>query len=161
MAKTYYVKFGSGDPRVNTGLSPTFVIFSQGGLTAIAGPTITEKPAGSGMYQFVYGPTMAVAYLMDGMGSLGSADRYISGVLDPIQAVDQQIGFITDIFGTTGADPSTLYGYFRRFLEMVEGNQVFTKATGVWQMFNRGSSTLLRTKSMTDTLTSSTRTGSG
>lgn len=158
--KTFYLKFGGGDPRINSGLSPTFVIFSLAGLTSITGVTITELPAGSGLYQFNYGPTLAVTFLADGGAGLSSVDRYITGILDPIQAVDQQLGFTTDSFGTTGADPGTVWGYCKRFLELFEGDAVFTKATGVWQLFNRGSTTLLRTKTVTNTTASSTKTGS-
>jgi len=157
--KTYYLKFGSGDPRSYSGLSPTFVLFSLGGITAQIGPTITEMPNGSGMYQFGYGPTMAVNFIADAGSALQSPDRFVTGVLDPVQAVDQQLGFSTDSFGSTGADPTTIWGYCKRFLELFEGDAVFTKATGVWQLFNRGSSTLLRTKTVTNNPTSASKTG--
>lgn len=157
--KTYYLKFGSGDPAPYSGLFPTFTIFSAGGLTAISAPGVTELPSGSGLYQFLYGPTQAIIFKSDGGSALSAGDRYISGTLDPIQAVDQQLGFTTDSFGTTGADPTSIWGYVKRLQEFFEGDGTFTKSTGIWQLFNRGSSTLLRTKTLTNTTTSATKTG--
>lgn len=159
MAKTYFFRFTAGAAGTNTGLSPTFLIFSAG-ATAITPPGFTETPTGQGIYSFSYGPTQAVAYLIDGSASLSSSDRYIAGVLDPIQVIDQQLGYSTDSFGSTSADPGSIWGYFKRFVEHWEGDQKYTKATGLWQMFNRGSTTLLRSKQLTNTYRSSTRTGS-
>ena len=160
--KIYYLKFGSGNPAPYSGLSPTFTIFSAQGITALPAPGITEMPIGSGLYQFQYYTTQAIIFLAFGGANLASGDQYISATLDPIQAVDQQVGFITDSIGSTSIDPPSIYGYVRRFLEEFEGDQIFTKATGIWQIFNRGSlgaTTLLRTKSLTNTTTSATRTG--
>ena len=157
--KIYYLKFGSGDPAPFTGLSPTFTIFSAQGLTSLAAPGITEMPSGTGLYQFQYYATLGIVFKADGGSGLSSGDRFISGTLDPIQAVDQQLGFVTDSFGSTSIDPTTIWGFVKRTLEFFEGNKTYTKATGIWQIFNRGSTTLLRTKSITNNTTSSTETG--
>lgn len=153
MSKSYWLKFGTGDASVNTGLSPTFTIFSANGLTALSAPGITETPAGGGLYRFMYGPTLPIIFKADGGGGLSSADRYIYGTLDPIQAVDEQIGYATDSYGSTAADPSTLMGYARRNQEFQEGNASFAKSTGIWSIYSRGSSTLLREKTLTNTTT--------
>lgn len=158
-SKFYYLKFGSGDPRLNSGLFPTFVIFSMQGLTSLSPPGITELPSGSGLYQFQFGATTAIAFLADGGSNLSAGDRYISGTLDPIQAVDQQIGFQTDSFGNTALDAATVWGSVKRLLEFFEGDSIYTKATGLWQLFNRGQTTLLRTKTLTNTNTSASKTG--
>lgn len=157
--KIYYLKFGSGDPLPYTGLFPTFTIFSAQGLTALTAPGITEMPSGTGLYQFQYGATQSVVFKADGGAALSAGDRYISAVLDPIQAIDQQLGFNTDSFGSTSIDPLTIWGFVKRLLENFEGDATFTKATGIWQLFNRGSTTLLRTKTLTNTNTSATKTG--
>ena len=157
MAKTYWMKFGSGDPRTNTGLAPTLVIFNAGGITTITGPGITETPAGSGLYSFSYGATISYAFLADGGSGLAAGDRYITGVLDPVQAVDERVGVQADSFGSTSADPTTLSGYLKRIQELLEGDAVYTKSTGVWTISNRGSTTLLRSKTLTNTTTSSTK----
>lgn len=159
MTKIYYLKFGSGDPATFSGLFPTFTIFSAQGLTALSAPGITEMPTGSGLYQFQYGPTQAIVFKADGGNSLASGDRFISGTLDPIQAVDQQLGFSTDSFGSTATDPASMWGYLKRLQEFFEGDQIYTKATAILQIFNRGSTTLLRTKNLTNTTTSATKTG--
>lgn len=156
--KVYYLKFGSGDSRPYTGLFPTFIIFSAGGVTAISAPGVTELPSGSGLYQFLYGPTLATVFEADGGSNLSAGDRYIAGTLDPIQAVDQQLGFSTDSFGSTSVDPPSIWGYVKRIQELFEGNATYTKATGIWNMFNRGSSTLLRQKALTNTTTAAGKT---
>lgn len=153
MAKTYYLKFGSGDPRSYTGLSPTLVIFQSIGGTAITGPTISEVSSGSGIYKFTYGPTASISFLADGGSSLANSDRYISGALDPIQAVDEVVGTTSDSYGSTSSDPSTLMGYSKRMQEFTEGDANFNKSTGLWSIYSRGSSTLLRTKTLSNNTT--------
>ena len=165
MPKTYYLKFGSGDPRSFTALSPTFVIFNANGVTAMSNPPgISELPSGSGIYQFIhnattyYGATIPYVFLADGGSSVAAGDRFISGVLDPVQAVDQTIGQTADSFGSTSADPTSLLGYAKRNMEVNEGDATFIKSTGVWSLSNRGSTTLLRTKTLTNTTTSAGKT---
>jgi hypothetical protein len=155
-SKTYYLKFGSGSPSSFTGLTPTFTIFSAGGLTSMTPPGITEGPAGSGIYMFQYGTTQSIVFLADGGAALSSTDRYIVGGLDPVQAVDQTIGQPSDSFGTTLTDPTTVLGYCKRTQEFNEGNKTFVKATGIWDIYSRGSSTLLREKTLTNSVTSAT-----
>jgi hypothetical protein len=158
MAKSYYLKFGSGDPASYSGLTPTFVIFSANGLTSLTPPGVTELPAGSGLYFFSYGPTVSIVFKADGGNSLSSGDRYIVGALDPVQAVDEKVGTTSDSFGSTAADPTTLMGYAKRNQEFQEGNASFNKSTAKWDIYSRGSSTLLIEKSLTNTLTSATKT---
>jgi hypothetical protein len=43
-------------------------------------------------------------------------------------------------------------------MEIQEGNATFTKSTATWSLYNRGSTTLLRTKTLTNTTTSATKT---
>lgn len=158
MAKTYGLKFGSGDPRVNTGLAPTFLIFYNpvNGQTAVP-PGISEMLSGSGIYNFTYGPTTPIQFLIDGAGSLNSVDRYITGILDPIQAVDEKVGTSLDSYGTTLTDPSTLFGHAKRRMEWDEGAATYNKSTAIWDVYSRGSSTLLQEKSLTNTVTQSTK----
>lgn len=151
MSKTYYLKFGTGNAADYTGLSPSFTIFSAGGLTAIAAPGITETPVGSGIYRFDYGPTISILFTADGGAALASGDRYIYGALDPMQAVDEKLGTVSDSFGSTLTDPSTVFGYLKRNQEFQEGDAVFVKSTGTWNVYNRGSTTLLRSKALTNT----------
>lgn len=158
MAKSYWLKFGTGDPSSYTGLAPTLTIFSAGGLTALSAPGITEPIVGSGLYRFDYGPTTSIVFLADGGAGLSSGDRYITGVLDPIQAVDEKVGTLSDSFGSTATDPASVLGYLKRSMEFLEGNATFTKATGTWDIYSRGSSTLLREKALTNTTSAAGKT---
>jgi hypothetical protein len=155
--KTYYLVFGSGNPANFTGLAPTLTIFSAGGLTALSAPGVTETPAGSGLYQFTYAPTLSILFLADGGSNLSNTDRYLKGALDPIQAVDEKMGYTTDSFGSTATDPSTVFGYLKRNQEFQEGNATFTKSSGVWDVYSRGSSTLLVEKALTNTTSAATK----
>lgn len=158
--KPFYFKFGSGKASNFTGLSPTLTIFyDRIGLTSLQGPTISEIPAGSGVYSFLYGPTLSLLMEMDGGAALPAANRYIYGALDPVQAVDDKLGYNTDSFGSTSVDPSTVFGYLKRGLEINEGDATFNKSSSIWTMLSRGSSTLLRSKALSNTTTSATKTG--
>lgn len=151
--KTYWLQFGSGNPTDNTGLAPTFIQFyTQAGAT-VAPPGITEIFTGSGLYRFQYAPTLSIVFVADGGALLSNSDRYVTGVLDPIQAVDEVLGQTSDSFGSTSVDPGSAMGYLKRALEFNEGNADFQKATGVWSISSRGSSTLLRTKTLTNNIT--------
>ena len=159
MAKTYGLKFGSGDPRTNTGLAPTFILFYNpiSGATAVP-PGISEIYSGSGIYNFTYGPTSPIAFLVDGAGSLSTVDRYITGTLDPIQAVDEKVGTLSDSIGSTSTDPASLLAYAKRNLEWNEGNATYNKSTTLWDVYSRGSTTLLREKTLTNTTSQATKT---
>jgi hypothetical protein len=109
MAKIYSLKFGSGDPRTLTGLSPTFLIFVRmtDGQT-IAPPGIAESLSGSGVYQFTFGTTQPIAFLADAATvSPGSVGRYITGQIDPSDRADEYgntligFGLSTISLGTT------------------------------------------------------------
>lgn len=157
MAKQYGAIFGSGDARTNTGLTPTFIIFQIIAGSSLTPPGITEL-ASTGLYYFTYGPTQAIYFELDGGSTLADADRYISGILDPIQAIDQSVGTVNDSFGSTSIDPSTIFGYVKRNLEIMEGDETFNKTSGVLDMYSRGSSTLLREKTLANSVSTTTKT---
>lgn len=156
--KSYWAKFGSGNASDNTGLTPTFTIFSVQGLTAISAPGITETPSGSGLYKFQYDPTLPIIFALDGGAALDSTARYVYGVLDPIQAVDEKVGTLSDSYGTTAIDPQSVLGYLKRNQEFQEGNATFTKSTGTWNIYTRGSSALLREKTLANNTTEASKT---
>lgn len=68
------------------------------------------------------------------------------------------IGTTASSFGTDAADPTTVFGFLKRALEDREGNETYTKATGVLEIKSRGSSQLLATKTISDTTTETTKT---
>lgn len=103
------MRFGSGDPRTYTGLSATFLIFvdATSGAT-IAPPSITESLTGSGLYQFQWGTTNPIVFLVDAATtSPGVAGRYVTGELDPSDRSNEYgttivaIGTTTIALGTT------------------------------------------------------------
>ena len=170
MAKSFFFKFGTGDPRTYTGLSPTFILFFDQNGTTLAPPAISEGLTLSGYYKFSYTPTLAIAFLIDGI-SLDPVGRYISGNLDPIQLVDQNmpsaagisqligaIGSTADSYGSTSADPTSLFGSVKRLQEFNEGNSNYAKASGLWSIYTRGSTALLIQKTLSDTSTTTTKT---
>lgn len=155
MAKNYGFTFG-GNPSDNTGLSPTLTLFKYiGGVTTAAPAIIEDSP---GFYYFAYAPTMAISFTVDGGAALADAVRYFNGVLDPIQTVDQKVGTTDDSYGSTSVDPSTVLGFLKRNLEFDEGNANFNKSSGVWDIYSRGSTTLLREKTLANNTTETTKT---
>jgi hypothetical protein len=109
MAKNYSMRFGSGDPRTLTGLSPTFLIFVRltDGAT-IAPPAITESLTSSGLYQFSFGTTQPISFLVDAATtSPGLTGRYVTGQIDPADRSDEYgntliaLGMTNVALGTT------------------------------------------------------------
>lgn len=137
--KNYVVRFGLNNPANYTGLSPTFMIFASiPGASVITSPGITEMPSGSGIYYFGFtSQTFPVAFKIDGGATLSASDRYLVGILDPLQAVDEKIGTVFDSYGSTVADPTTVLGYLKRNLERDEGTANFNSATGLWIVLSR------------------------
>lgn len=159
MAKPFFFAFGSGLPSDYSGLSPTFIQYYTSLGTTAAPPGITEIIPSSGWYMSVVEPgqSYGVMFVVDGGVALGSL-RYIKGTFDPIQTVDQKIGWGADSFGSTSVDPGTIYGLTKRLQELLEGNETFTKSTGVLDIYSRGSSTLLREKTLSNTTTTAEKT---
>lgn len=219
MAKNYILQFGSGNPTLMAGISPTFLRFTTvpGGASTTF-PGITAIPTNPGLFYFTYGPTNSIAFVIDGATTgLTNADRYISGNLDPNDAINEQvsdlgttligygttavalgttnialgmtnvalgassiaqgntilaglsglasgitvivvgvsglldaIGSTASSFGSTSINPGTVFGYLKRLQEWNEGNSEFDKSTSLWDVYSRGSSTLLAEKTLID-----------
>ena len=157
--KQLAIRFGSGDSRVLTGLSPTFVVFKDFDGNDVTSPLISEIGTGTGLYKFEFGYTLGqIAFLCDGGSSLPDSDRYVAGTLDPIQAIDRRLGTEDQGFGSDVVDPSSVYEFSKRFLEFLEGNAGFEKSTGTWQIFDRGGTFMLREKTLTNTVSEATKT---
>lgn len=196
MAKSYLLQFSNGSPTLYSGLNPTMVVFKTMDGTNVTAPGITQIPTNSGLYYFNYGPTTAMAFVVDGATTgLSSSERYITGQLDPADAINEQcaqgfsnaaigltmqaiglslmvgisnlssgitvivpgisgiadlIGNTASSFGSTSSDPATIFGYLKRLQEWNEGNSEFNKSTSLWDVFSRGSSTLLAEKTLLD-----------
>ncbi len=68
------------------------------------------------------------------------------------------IGSTASSYGSTSVDPVDLYGYLKRARELAEGNQIYTKATGLLDLYVRGGATLLIEKTISDTSTTTSKT---
>lgn len=174
MSKVFGLQFGTGNPQVNAGLSPTFVMFRTQGISTypgnvadVTGPTILELGVSSGFYTFQYAPspTFIVAFIADGGAALSTADRYITGILDPVAATDEKLGNLNDDIGGTLAEPNSVLGFAKRAYGMLEGEALFTKATAIWTYYSKGStflsmgfSNIIFTKQLTNTVSIATKT---
>ena len=230
--KYYGVRLGAIENGASyTGLSPTMsLVWALAAGTTLPGVSVTEITQNPGFYYFQYGATSPVMFRIDFGSGLASGLRYVEGVLDPVQSVDQSlanqgttltaagstltaigsnvtgigsslgaissslsvlavgatvtgigttlsaigsslsglgssitqlsafIGSTSSSFGSTASDPSTLFGYMKRVQENLEGNSVFTKATGTFDIYSRGSSTLLIEKTIAQSTISVTKT---
>ena len=68
------------------------------------------------------------------------------------------IGTTASSYGSTSVDPVDLYGFLKRARELAEGNQIYTKATGILDLYVRGGSTLLIEKTISDTAATTSKT---
>lgn len=93
--------------------------------------------------------------LLSTLNALGST---LSGIGNTSGNLAALVGNTSSIFGSTLADPTTLFGYLKRSQEIQEGNNVYTKATGIFQFYSRGSSTLLTNKTISDSSSTTTKT---
>lgn len=207
MSTQYVVQFGSGNPTLRTGLTPTFVQFRTVSTGATALPPSIAEISNIGLYQFVYGPTVAISFVLDGGAAItDSGIRFLSQQLDPAQTIDVAVanlgtttvamgnslsilggslsimGNSMNIMGTSivamgvtvssivsGAsgvlallgnnassygdnttNPTTVFGYLRRAQQFGEGDAIFTKATGVWDVYPRGVTTTLLLEKVLD-----------
>jgi hypothetical protein len=69
------------------------------------------------------------------------------------------IGTVGSTFGGQLTDPIDLFGYLKRVQENLEGDNYYSKAAGLLQIYNRGSSTLLRDKNIANGVSQVTKTG--
>ena len=157
-----------------------------GGTNVTPPPGITEIPTATGLYYFTFGATTSVVFTVDGATSgLSDPVRYISGEVSALDQLDVNlaaqgstlvaigntlaamgssfapflslIGTTTSSFGDSTTDPLTVFGYLRRLQEFNEGNANFTKSSGFWSIYSRGSSYLLAQKTIADTASNVTK----
>jgi len=160
LAKFYGLRLSTAENGASfTGLTPTLSVFWDlvAGTTRAPASPITELAANPGFYYFAYSATTPIAFRADFGAGLPGGFRYVEGILDPIQAVDEKVGFTSDSIGSTSVDPSTIFGYAKRLQEFLEGNATYIKNTGVWNIYSRGSSTQLASKTLTDDSGQSTK----
>lgn len=81
----------------------------------------------------------------------------ISGLAVSLAGIETAIGSTASLIGDNVTDPATLYGYLKRLQNWNEGDSVYTKATGVWEVSAIGGNTLLASKTLDETLTTVTK----
>jgi hypothetical protein len=102
----------------------------------------------------------AMGFTLTGIGNtvLGIGNTIFAiGASTSVLALASQIGTAADSFGTDTVDPTSLFGFMKRIQEIQEGDSNYAKGTGVWSIYNRGSSTLLRSKTIADAATTVTK----
>lgn len=158
--KRYGVVFSSGDPSTSSGLVPVFNKFKTISGTSVAVPTISELST-DGLYYFnvTLLPNEAIYFVMDGATTGLGGNRYISGILDPADAIDLQttdqsttlqalVGATSSAFGDDSTNPGNLFGYLKRIQEWLEGDGEYNKATGAWTSKDRAGLTTLAIKTL-------------
>lgn len=155
--------------------------FDWGTTTSISflADAATTSPGAAGRYVFgaldpvdrmdEYGTTlMAIGTTLTAIGTTGVAIgtsgiaigtsgiaigttilSYLSGTSSPILVA---IGSTASSFGSTSSDPVDIFGYLKRIHENFEGNQTFIKTSGALSVYSRGSSTLLTTKTIANSV---------
>jgi len=171
MLKRIGTVFSSGDPSTETGLDPTLIVFKAFDAlgTSVAVPTISEL-ATDGLYYFdaTVLANVPIYWVMDGFTTGLGGNRYVSGILDPSQAIDLQttnqsttlqalIGSASSAIGDDLTDPTDMFGWLMRNQEWLEGDGSYNKSTGVWTSQNRAGTTTLASKTIADSDTEVTK----
>jgi len=161
MSQRFFVIFTAGNPQEFAGLSPTFITFLPSDGSSLGPPPIAEVGTSTGFYGFTFAPsaTFSICFTVDGGVSVvgDEASRYITGVLDPIAAVDKELGFSADSYGST-IQAVTVFGQVKRSVELTQASELFDKTTGVWTKYAAGTSTVLMEKTLTNSISSTTKT---
>jgi hypothetical protein len=98
--------------------------------------------------------TTAVA----GIGFMGQTLVAIGNTVAGIGSIAGLIGDTSSLIGDNATDPTTVFGFLKRALETREGDETYTKATGVLTIYDRTGATLLRTQTIAETANTVTRT---
>ncbi len=112
------------------------------------------------MYYFTYTPsaTFTIFFQVDaGSAVTDPSLRYVKGSLDPVSTVDKYLGFTDDTYGTTAA-PATVYGFVKRINELWQADASFSKTTGLWAQYAKGTSTMLFQKTFANSTASVVKT---
>lgn len=140
-------QFAYGSTLVAIGTSLTAFGSTTGANFTNLGSTLV----GIGNTQFAFGQSNIAA----GVTLQAFASTLIA--LGQSSMVFSFLGSTAASIGSTGVDPTTVFGFLMRAQELSEGNNTYTKATGILDLFTRGG-TLLREKTIADSSTQTTKT---
>lgn len=82
----------------------------------------------------------------------------LSGLGSSFSFILAGIGSTGSTFGSVSSQPDSVFGYLKRVVEFLEGDQTYAKATGALTYKSRGSSLTLANKTVADSISSTTRT---
>jgi hypothetical protein len=105
MSNVYGVAFSGTNPSSYPSLAPTFITFKKMSDGSDVTPPTIAQVSTTGIYSFTFTPSFSVYFLLDGITVSQSTDRYVYGVLDPVQKTDIQIA---EMGSTLAAINSTL-----------------------------------------------------
>ena len=90
MSNYYGLAFSNTDPSQYPSLAPTFLTFRRvtDGQT-LAPPSLSQIDF-TGVYGFTYAVTDPIYYRVDGITITSATDRYLIGILDPADNIDNQ-----------------------------------------------------------------------
>lgn len=143
----------------NACLSATLTNFYVNGISIAApqvyeflqnGETVPGVSNGTGWYYFDYATEGVVSYIAAWPGLTTT----FSGQHDSAWSA---VGTTLSSIGDTLSDPTDVYGLAKRVNNLLEGGEEFTFSTGKFDMYAVGSSTLLRSKTITDVVATTTR----
>lgn len=133
------------------------------GTTAVAGITLVYgqgstlfalDSVGNSIITFIGNSLIAQSTELFAIGSTLSS---ISSLGSSFLGLASILGTTASSYGSTNVDPVDVMGYLKRNRELMEGNQVYTKATGLLDLYVRGGATLLIEKTISDTSTQTTK----
>lgn len=130
-------------------------LIAQGATVVGNGTTLAAFAAAQGVSMAAMGSTLNA--IGTSLAAFETGGATLVGIGNTIAAMSVLLGTQTSAYGSTASDPTTVFGFLIRAQELAEGNQVYTKSTGVFQMFTRGA-TLLRQKTISDTSSQTTKT---
>ncbi len=91
-------------------------------------------------------------------GSLSIMGNSLSVLGNTLSGFAIVLGSTASSYGSTNVDPTDVMGYLKRARELNEGNQMYTKATGILDLYVRGGVTLLIEKTISDSAATTTKT---
>lgn len=129
-----------------------------GNAIAAQGVTLTAI----GFSGLVYGSsnialgTTSVAYLAGiNLGGLGAS---LSAIGTTLANIGLFLGDTTASIGNTAVNPVNVFGFLMRAQQIMEGAQIYTKASGLLAFFNTSQTTMLVQKTIVDTSSQTSKT---
>lgn len=94
-----------------------------------------------------------------GMGNtLGAMGNTLLAIGTSLTVIVSGLGSTASLIGDNVTNPVDLFGYIKRVSNFLEGVQIFTKTSGIWQIYDRTGATLLDNKTITESSTQVNRT---